>query len=106
MFLMGKSSQVFADRIAVHKTHLHNMREYQNKNMFLRLLNKHDDTFLLHQLQNDTSVSHAFDLGEFFSKQDSGLMIRDLKEDPQLKKLLVPLATFEGSGSMKNYYLN
>lgn len=76
------------------------------KNSFLRLLHNHEDTFLLHQLQNDSSISHAFDLGEFFNMQDSGLMIKDLNNDPQLKKYLQPIATFEGSGMIQQEYFN
>ena len=65
---MGKSAQVLSNLISTHKTNLHDMLNHQNKNQFLRLLHKHEDTFLLHQLQNDSSISHAFDLGEFFNR--------------------------------------
>lgn len=103
---MGKSSQVLANLVSVHKTTLHKMNDYSMRNMFLRLLNNNEDTFLLHQLQNDTSLSHAFDLGEFFNMQDSGLTMKDLSDDPQLKKYLQPIATFEGSGYIPQDHIN
>lgn len=52
----------------------------------------------MHQLLNDTSIAHAFDLGKFFNKQSSGLRVKDIVTDENLKKSIQPLATFEGSG--------
>ena len=51
-------------------------------------------------------MAHAFDLGEFFSKQDSGLMMKDIENDVHLRKFIQPLATFEGTGTMEEDYIN
>lgn len=45
-------------------------------------------------------------MGEFFSKQDSGLMMRDVEADPNLRRLITPLATFEGSGTQETFFIN
>lgn len=78
------------------------MHQYSNTNNQLRLLKEHNDTFLLHQLQFDASTSHAFDLGSFFNRQQVGIKLKDLMSDDRLKKWLVPLATFYGSGDSQN----
>jgi len=97
MFLMGKSSQVFVQLLSVMKNRLHDMKNHQNQNLQINLLHEHEDTFLFHQLQNDSSVSHAFDLGDFFNKQNSGFRLKDIAQDERLRKMIQPLATFEGS---------
>lgn len=61
-------------------------------------MKEHGETFLLHQLLNDSSTAHAFDLGKFFNKQSSGLRVKDIDSDEILRKAIQPLATFEGSG--------
>jgi hypothetical protein len=68
MFMMGKSSQVFMSQVAISNNILHNMKSWRNKNTQIKLLHNHVDTFLLHQLSEDASVSHAFALGEFFNR--------------------------------------
>lgn len=68
----------------------------------MRLVNKHEDTFLLHQLSEDRSIAHAFDMGQFFNRQASGFKIRSLEFDDHLSKILSPIATFEGSALAEN----
>jgi len=68
-FLMGKSLQTFVTQTAVFKTALHSLDSFGNRNVEINMLKKHNDTFLLHQLQFDESSAHAFDLGSFFNRQ-------------------------------------
>jgi len=68
MFMMGKSSQVFISQVAVSNNILHDMKNWKNKNTQINLMYDHDDTFLLHQLDQDDSISHAFNMGEFFNR--------------------------------------
>jgi hypothetical protein len=104
MFLMGKSVGVLINELSAHKGGLlHDMQEWRNTNLNIRLLKNHSDTFLLHQLQFDDSNAHAFDLGSFFNRQQVGLRILDWKRDESLSKFLVPIATFAGSGSLQKH---
>lgn len=69
MFLMGKALQTFISQVALSNTVLHEMGSFSNENTKLNLLNdNHNDTFLLHQLQFDSSANHAFDLGSFYNR--------------------------------------
>lgn len=73
MFMMGKSSHIFFSQIAISKSILKSMKQWTNANSYLKMLKNHDDTFLLHQLNEDLSTAHAFDLGQFFNKQSEGV---------------------------------
>lgn len=97
MFLMGKSAQTLISQMGLSSAVLHNMKSWRNNNSKLNLLKKAEDTFLLHQLQFDASTSHAFDMGNFFNRQQSGFRVRDIELDDAIKKWLTPIATFDGS---------
>ena len=75
------------------------MKSWKNRNIELNLLNDHNDTFLLHQLQYDPSLDHAFTMGEFFNRQQTGFRLRELKLDDKLGKWFNPIATFKDSGN-------
>ena len=75
------------------------MKSWTNKNTYINLLQNHDETFLLHQLAEDQSISHAFDLGEFFNRQQTGFRIKEIQNDEILKKFMTPIATFEDSAN-------
>ena len=45
---MGKSAQVFISQVALGQNILHDMYQWSNANSYLKLLNNHEDTFLLH----------------------------------------------------------
>lgn len=68
MFMMGKSSQVFISQVAISNNVLHDMKNWKNRNTQINLMYDHDETFLLHQLDQDDSISHAFNMGEFFNR--------------------------------------
>ena len=97
MFMMGKSSQVFISQVAVSNNILHDMKNWKNKNTQINLMYDHDDTFLLHQLDQDDSISHAFNMGEFFNRQHSGFRLQEIAADEMLRKVLNPIATFVDS---------
>lgn len=73
------------------------MNNWSNRNTNINILHDFDDTFLLHQLQNDPSTAHAFDMGSFFNKQMTGYKVKDLKNDDKLGKIITPIATFRDS---------
>lgn len=52
---------------------------------------------MFHALQNDSSADHAIRLGYYFNKQGSGVRVKDIQQDENLKLLITPLATIEGS---------
>ena len=57
---------------------------------------------MLHQLSEDLSNAHAFDMGQFFNRQISGFKLRSIAYDEKLSKILSPIATFEGSSLAEN----
>lgn len=69
IFMMGKSHQSLVRKLGLSQSVLQNMKSFHNSNVKIDLLKHHNDTFLLHQLQNDPSNHHSFTLGEFFNKQ-------------------------------------
>lgn len=97
MFMMGKAGHTFVNILGLTRSNLHSMKDFRNSRVQVELLKKHDDTFLLHQLQFDPSNSHAFTLGSFFNRQHTGLRLQDLNMDDRLKKWITPLATIKGS---------
>lgn len=97
IFMMGKSSQVFISQVGKSPNILKPMHNWSNRNANLHVLQEFDDTFLLHQLMNDPSSAHAFDMGEFFNKQMSGFRVKDIKGDDRLGKIITPIATFRDS---------
>ena len=101
MFLMGKSGQSFVMQNSHMKNNLHHMRQWSNGNIQLSLLKEHQDTFLFHHLQNDTSAEHAMQLGYYFNRQSRGLRVKDLQDDEVLKKIITPLATIYGSADIR-----
>ena len=98
---MGKSSQILTRMVAVMQSNNKEMRNHQNTNLSIKLLKNHSDTFLFHQLQDDASLAHAFDLGTFFNKQGVGLRLKELAHDEVLSKMIEPLATFQGSARIE-----
>ena len=73
------------------------MLQWSNTNIKLNLLKDHSDTFFLHQLENDTSTTTAIKYAFYFNKQSNGFTVHDLEYDDKLRKLIQPLATFDGS---------
>ena len=78
------------------------MHFLRHQNVQIDLLKKANDTFLLHQLQNDISSHHSFTLGEFFNRQMTGFRIQDLESDDSLKKWITPIATIRNSANYRN----
>ena len=99
MFMMGKSCQTLIAQLGASKATLQDMKSWKNRNTELKLMHQHNDTFLLHQLQYDPSLNHAFTLGEFFNRQQTGFRLRELKMDDKLRKWFNPIATFKDSGN-------
>ena len=97
MFLMGKSAQTLISQMGLSSAVLHNMKSWRNANSKLNVLKKAEDTFLLHQLQFDASNAHAFDMGSFFNRQQTGFRVQDILMDDAIKKWLSPVSTFAGS---------
>ena len=85
MFMMGKSAHSFIKKMGISTSTHQDLMGYRNTNVEINLLKKHDDTFLLHQLQFDESHRHAFTMGKFFNRQHSGFRVRDLESDDRLK---------------------
>lgn len=75
---MGKSGLHFVKQNSLVGSNLHNMRQFSNTNVKMKLLKDHDDTFLFHQLQNDASTDHAIRLASYFNKQTEGFRIKDI----------------------------
>ena len=94
---MGKSGQMFIKETSYMKGRLRHMRQWSNGNVRVNLLKEHEDTFLFHALQNDSSADHAIRLGHYFNKQGSGVTVNDMLTDENLKRIITPLATIEGS---------
>jgi hypothetical protein len=89
IFMMGKSAQVFISQVALAgNLLLHDMKQWTNANSYIRLVSQHEDTFLLHQLTQDQSMAHAFDMGQFFNRQNSGFKLRSITYDEKLNKIL------------------
>jgi hypothetical protein len=57
---------------------------------------------LLHQLSEDQSNAHAFDMGQFFNRQNRGFKLKSIDYDLGLSGVLSPIATFEGSALAEN----
>lgn len=89
---------MIASQIAMNRNILKDMKSWSNRNVQLRLLHNHNATFMLHSLQHDSSVAHAFDMGSFFNKQSSGINLKNFKDDQKLNDMFQVLATFKGSG--------
>lgn len=97
MFMMGKSGQTWIRHHSAMYNTLHPMLQWSNTNIKLNLLKDHSDTFFLHQLENDTSTTTAIKYAFYFNKQSNGFTVHDLEYDDKLRKLVQPLATFDGS---------
>jgi len=96
--MMGKACQTFITQMGASKGTLVDMQSWKNRNIELDLLQAHNDTFLLHPLQDDPSLDHAFAMGEFFNRQQTGFRMRELMLDEKLRKWFTPIATFKNSG--------
>jgi hypothetical protein len=98
MFCMGKSSQIVTSKVAINKALLKDMKSWSNKNVELRLMKNHNDTFMLHELHENASVAHGFAMGQFFNKQSSGIKLKDFKGDNGVNQMFQIIATFKDSG--------
>jgi hypothetical protein len=81
MFMMGKAQHSFLKRIGLSHSVFQEMHFLKHSNVKVELYKQANDTFLLHQLQNDLSSHDSFTLGEFFNRQEAGFRLRDIESD-------------------------
>ena len=94
VFLMGNGLQTLARAKRTKNQKLENMTQQANKSLSIQMLGMPDQTYFFDQMTRDERQAVFHSQSKFFNRQNTGLSLKHLENEPGLRRHIKPLATY------------